>query len=133
MEIVRMSCDTKLQHPPPRPVIQAACQSVSQSAGLFTLVLLTRVSACLRGRVYPQAMDLGEVTARFGPLSAAERSGVRVGSPDRRPRPAGQTTAAANVGHVLLTAYTTSRRADRTRAVRSDVWGGHVHPPSQRG
>lgn len=45
LEIVRMSCDTTLQHPQPRPVIQAACQSVSQSARLFTLVLLTRVSA----------------------------------------------------------------------------------------
>lgn len=75
-------------------------------------------------------MDLGEVTARFGPLSVAERSGVRVSSPDRRPRPAGQTTAAANVGHVSVTAYTTSGRADRTRAVKSDVRGS---PAPRRG
>lgn len=98
-----MSSDTTLQHPQPQPVIQAACQSVSQSVCETVYSCVINACECTfpRARVYPRAMDLGEVTARFGPPSAAERSGVRVSSPDRRPRPAGQTTAAANVGHVF--------------------------------
>ena len=53
-------------------------QSLSQIPALFTLVLLTCVRVCVcvcvcvRARVYPQATDLGEVTAWRGPLSVAQ-------------------------------------------------------------
>lgn len=75
-----MRGDTELQHPQPQSVIQSDCQSLSEIPDLFTLVLLTRVRvcicvfACVRPcvRVYPQAIDLGEVTVWRGPLSVAQ-------------------------------------------------------------
>lgn len=132
-DVTAGDCKNEAWHSATRPSqLGRDCQSsLSMIPALFTQVLLTygcaRVCVCERacvcGHVYPQAIDVGEVTVWRGPLSVALWSGMRVSSPDRHSHTSWPAMATANVGHVLWqsnTAYATCPIQDRTRAVHFD-------------
>jgi len=123
LEIVRMRGDTELWLPQPRPVIQSDCQSVTlgESSPVYSLCVCVCVCPCLSSGDRSGRSDSVAWPSVSRPVKwrACQLSWQTLSS-------CWPTTAAANVGHVLWqsdTAYTTTRRADRTRAVKFDMRG----------
>lgn len=125
LEIVRMRGDTELQLPRPWLVTQPACHSVTpwDSNSVYSCVINVSLCVCpclssgnRSGRSDSVAWPSVSCPAKW---HACQLSWQTLSS-------CWPTMAAANVGHVLWqsdTAYTTTRRADRTRAVKFDVRG----------
>lgn len=141
LEIVRMRGDTVLQLPQPWSVTQSACQSVTlwDSNSVYSCVINMRESLCMCVCVCP-CLSSGNRSGRSDSVAwpsvsrpvkwhACQLSWRTLSS-------CWPTVAAANVGHVLWqsdTAYTTTRHADRTWAVKFDVRGVTAEGPgSQR-